>query len=115
MSKYSEIAELVKRRIRKEDYTVNRFPGIRKLAEDCGVSYLTARQAMLKLVDDGVLLQKENGYFSINPQWNRDKAEFKVAFLTHHQALPLLCLGKCGDDGGGKLRGLLPAGLLYAR
>ena len=41
MSKYSEIAELVKRRIRKEDYTVNRFPGIRKLAEDCGVSYLT--------------------------------------------------------------------------
>ena len=86
MSKYSEIAELVKRRIRKEDYTVNRFPGIRKLAEDCGVSYLTARQAMLKLVDDGVLLQKENGYFSINPQWNRDKAEFKVAFLTHHRA-----------------------------
>ena len=86
MSKYSEIAELVKRRIRKEDYTVNRFPGTRKLAEDCGVSYLTARQAMLKLVDDGVLLQKENGYFSINPHWNRDKAEFKVVFLTHHRA-----------------------------
>ncbi len=86
MSKYCEIAELIKRRIRQEDYTATHFPGIRKLAEDTGVSYLTARQAVLKLTADGVLLQKENGYFSVNPQWNRDKAAFKVAFLTHHRA-----------------------------
>ncbi len=86
MSKYSEIAELVKRRIQQKDYVVSHFPGIRRLADDTGVSYMTARQAMLKLLDDGVLLQKENGYFTVNPQWNRTRTKFKVAFLTHHRA-----------------------------
>lgn len=88
MKKYEEIAEMIKRRILHEDYTVNRFPGIRKLAEDTGVSYLTARQALLKLVNDGTLIQKENSYFSINEKWKQQKSPsgFKVAFLTHHRA-----------------------------
>ncbi len=86
MSKYEAIAEMVKRRIDREDYAVNRFPGIRKLAEDTGVSYLTARQALLKLVEEGVLLQKENSYFVINTEARQERPQFKVAFLTHHRA-----------------------------
>ena len=64
-SKYIQITELFKRRLERGDYSFTSLPGAQKLAAETGVSYLTARQAIQKLIDDGVLKRLENGRMDI--------------------------------------------------
>ncbi len=67
MLKYVQIAELLKRRIESGDYKFCAIPGVPKLAAETGVSYLTARQAVGKLIADGVLYRMENGRLAVKP------------------------------------------------
>ena len=64
-SKYIQITELFKRRLERGDYSFTSLPGAQKRAAETGVSYLTARQAIQTLIDDGVLKRLENGRMDI--------------------------------------------------
>jgi DNA-binding LacI/PurR family transcriptional regulator len=58
---YTNIMSVVERRIAAGDYILSSIPGERKLAEELGVSYLTARKAVLALIEKKVLARKPNG------------------------------------------------------
>lgn len=60
-AKYIQIAERLKHRILNGDYLLTAIPGAPRLAEENGVSYLTARQAVQLLLDEGVLIRSSNG------------------------------------------------------
>ncbi len=61
MPKYLEVAEILKSRVLHGDYLVSPMPGERKLAEEIGVSYMTARKALKHLVETGVIAREEDG------------------------------------------------------
>lgn len=64
-AKYIEIVEIVKARIANGYYLANEFPGERSLAEELGVSYMTARKAIQKLCEINELYRQENGRISV--------------------------------------------------
>ena len=51
-SKYQDVMAVIKQRIREGDYYVDSIPGERRLAEETGVSYMTARRAVLQLLEE---------------------------------------------------------------
>ncbi len=61
MTKYKQISELLATRIANGEYSGKQLPPIRQIAEDMGVSYLTARQAMNYLKDSGLVWRHETG------------------------------------------------------
>lgn len=86
MTKHEQIAELLTRRIRNEDYASCRLPGARKLASETGVSYLTALQALQKLLSDGAITRQNNGRFAINRIQSRRGRTLNIAFLTSNDS-----------------------------
>ena len=64
-AKYIQIAELFKRRILSGDYEFSSIPGAQRLASEVGVSYLTARQAVQRLIDEKVLERQDTGRLKI--------------------------------------------------
>jgi DNA-binding LacI/PurR family transcriptional regulator len=64
--KYISIAERLSRRIRAGDYHLQPLPAERELAAEVGVSHATARKAIQRLLDEGLLLRLENGRLSVN-------------------------------------------------
>ena len=81
MSKPEQIAKLLARRIRNDDYAAGRLPGARKLAAETGVSYMTALQALQKLLKDGLISKRGNGHYSIS-QTHRRRRSLNIAFIT---------------------------------
>ncbi|WP_303055913.1 substrate-binding domain-containing protein [Victivallis vadensis] len=79
--KYVQIAEQLKRRIENGDYNFCAMPGVPKLAAEIGVSYLTARQAVQKLIADGVLRRADNSRLEICNHPGSRRNSFKVAFI----------------------------------
>ena len=61
MAKYEAVLTLLEDRIRHGDYLIKEFPSERKLAEETGVSYMTARKVTQLLVKKGLLKRKDNG------------------------------------------------------
>jgi len=80
-SKYIQISELFKRRLERGDYSFTSLPGAQKLAEETGVSYLTARQAIQKLIDDGVVKRLKNGRMDICCPTVVSRKGLNVAFI----------------------------------
>ena len=79
MSKYLQVAEILKSRVAHGDYLNTPMPGERKIADEIGVSYMTARKALRHLVDSGVIGKAEDG----KAQLPKPKAEFAAcAFLA---------------------------------
>jgi DNA-binding LacI/PurR family transcriptional regulator len=64
--KYISIAERLSRRIRAGDYHLQPLPAERELAAEVGVSHATARKAVQRLLDKGLLFRLENGRLSVN-------------------------------------------------
>lgn len=60
-AKFSEIAKILSRRIERGDYLTTPFPSEQRLAEELGVSYMTARRAVLALINDGKLHRDAGG------------------------------------------------------
>lgn len=61
MAKYHEICDIIKTRIAQGHYMGGYLPNVRQIAEDMGVSYLTARQAILQLKTQGILENDPSG------------------------------------------------------
>ncbi len=78
---FTEVMDVVERRIAEGDYMLKDLPGERKLADEVGVSYMTARKAVLKLIEKGVLTRKPNGALVVHPRLSRQGAA-QVALLT---------------------------------
>lgn len=79
-SKVSEISNLLISRIRKGDYALNDLPSGRQLAQEVGVSYVTAREAIGKVVDEGWLMRNETGRLELSQEIHHE-GFFKVAFV----------------------------------
>lgn len=72
---------VIKRRIRQGDYLIHKFPGERKIAEETGVSYMTARRAVLNLLGQKVLVRGPTGTLDIHPAYARRARPAQVALL----------------------------------
>lgn len=55
MLKYRQMVDLLERRISNGEYPGGTLPAVRLLAEDLGVSYLTARKAVKELKENGII------------------------------------------------------------
>lgn len=81
MAKYESICELMEKRIRLGDYALKGIPPEERLASEVGVSRMTARRAVLRLVERGILIRKPNGRVVVNRQSNDEDAQAQIALL----------------------------------
>lgn len=79
--KYTAVVSLIKRRIREGDYLLSDIPGERRLAEETGVSYMTARKAMLELIDQKVLVRRPSGGFDVHPRYAKRAKPATIVLL----------------------------------
>src|SRR3954449_3186281 len=80
-SKYNDVMSVIKQRIREGDYFVDSIPGERRLAEETGVSYMTARRAVLQLLEDKVLLRQPSGFLEVHPDYSKKIKSAEVFLL----------------------------------
>jgi DNA-binding LacI/PurR family transcriptional regulator len=80
-AKYTEVMSVIERRIREGDYLLSNIPGERKIAEETGVSYMTARRAVLKLLDQKVLIRQPSGALDIHPSYAKQARPAEVVLL----------------------------------
>jgi hypothetical protein len=92
---FTDVMEAIERRIAAGDYMLRDLPGERRLAEEVGVSYMTARKAVTGLIERGVLARRPNGSLIVNPGRRGTASAIKVALLT--PAYPSLHLLQCRD------------------
>ena len=106
---YTQVMDVVERRIAEGDYMLKDIPGERRLADEVGVSYMTARKAVSKLIEKKVLTRTKNGALMVN-QANRGAAKVtNVALLTPaypstHLIRCRLEITKASEHSGIKLR-----------
>jgi DNA-binding LacI/PurR family transcriptional regulator len=70
--KFKDVMSVIERRIRQGDYVLSPIPGERKIAEETGVSHMTARKAVRVLIDQKVLIRRPNGSLDIYPSEQGD-------------------------------------------
>jgi DNA-binding LacI/PurR family transcriptional regulator len=80
-AKYTEVMSVIERRIRAGDYLLSNIPGERKIAEETGVSYMTARRAVTKLLDQKVLIRQPSGALDIHPSYAKQAKPAEVVLL----------------------------------
>ncbi len=72
---------MLEARIRKGDYAARDLPTERELADEVGVSRMTARRALLELMDKGLLVRKPRGRIAINHDYANTADQLRIAFL----------------------------------
>src|SRR5712672_683480 len=80
-AKYTEVMSVIERRIREGDYLLNSIPGERKIAEETGVSYMTARRAVSALLDQKVLIRGPSGALDVHPGYTKKAKLAEVVLL----------------------------------
>jgi DNA-binding LacI/PurR family transcriptional regulator len=80
-AKYTEVMSVIKRRIREGDYLLDSIPGERKIAEETGVSYMTARRAVQELLDEEVLIRDPSGSLDVHPRFSKRNKPAEVVLL----------------------------------
>ena len=86
---FTRVAALLERRIEAGDYLLSDIPGERRIAEDAGVSHMTARKAVSLLLERSVLVRRENGSLGVNPSHDA-AANASIALLYPSAASPHL-------------------------
>jgi DNA-binding LacI/PurR family transcriptional regulator len=81
-AKYIQIADAFRRRIYNGDYSFSKLPGAQRLAGELGVSYLTARQAVGKLIDEGVLRRQANGRLEVCSPVKQQRENLNIALIS---------------------------------
>lgn len=81
MSKFDKIVEVLAERVRRGEYLTRTFPPERELAVEMNVSRMTARKAVLALVDTGVLERLPNGRIQPKPIDAQGKPRKHVSLL----------------------------------
>jgi DNA-binding LacI/PurR family transcriptional regulator len=79
--KFTQVMSLIERRIRQGDYVLNPIPGERKIAEETGVSHMTARKAVRGLLDRKVLIRRPNGLLDVSPGYQTDAGSAHMILL----------------------------------
>jgi DNA-binding LacI/PurR family transcriptional regulator len=104
-SKYNEVMSVIKQRIRQGDYFVDSIPGERRLAEETGVSYMTARRAVQQLLEEKVLIRQASGSLEVHPDYTKrvNPAEifllypaYPSSYLTQLRVLVADAATRCG-------------------
>ena len=88
--KYAQVMSVIERRVREGDYLLHNIPGERRIAEQTGVSYMTARRAVSELLDRKVLIRRDNGALDVHPRFNKQQAQAKVVLLYPAYPSPYL-------------------------
>lgn len=78
--KYLGVAERIARRVRRGDYACQPVPSEQRLADETGVSRMTLRKAVDRLVQQGVLQRRPNGRIGIAN--GRGAAKAQIALLA---------------------------------
>lgn len=81
MAKYSQYAEILETRIRRGDYSLRELPTEQELADEVGASRMTARRALLELINRGVVARKPYGRLTVK-QPAGSKGGLRLALLT---------------------------------
>jgi DNA-binding LacI/PurR family transcriptional regulator len=90
--KFKHVMSVIERRVRQGDYVLSPIPGERKIAEETGVSHMTARKAVRGLLDRKVLIRRPNGSLDVHPGQHGDVSSahflllypaYASTFLTH--------------------------------
>lgn len=76
--KYLQVASLLEKRVRHGDYVLRDIPAERRLADDMGVSYMTARKAAAHLIEQSLLTRDDNGRLVVPSNRN----EFDVLHIA---------------------------------
>src|SRR6201999_530659 len=79
--KFLQVMSVIERRIRQGDYVLNPIPGERKIAEETGVTHMTARKAVRGLLDRKVLIRRPNGSLDIYPGYQADNGSSHLLLL----------------------------------
>src|SRR5690349_19672845 len=80
-AKYNEVMSVIKQRILEGDYFVDSIPGERRLAEETGVSYMTARRAVQELLEERVLIRQPSGSLDVHPDYTKRVKPAEVVLL----------------------------------
>ena len=72
--KFKQVMAVLERRIRRGDYLLRPIPSERRIAEETGVSHMTARKAVRGLLDRNVLVRQPNGALAVSPDFHADPA-----------------------------------------
>ncbi len=70
--KFKDVMSVIQQRILQGDYVLSPIPGERKIAEETGVSHMTARKAVRGLIEQKVLIRRPNGLLDIHPKHHGD-------------------------------------------
>lgn len=114
-AKYTAVMTVIERRIREGDYLLNDIPGERKIAEETGVSYMTARRAVLGLLDQKVLIRRPTGGLDVHPNYAKlTKPATAVLLYPAYPSTYLTQLrGLVSDFAQRKGLGLRPAQFIH--
>ncbi len=82
MPRYAQYAEILETRIRRGDYALRELPTEQEFAKEVGTSRMTARRALLTLIDRGVVLRKPYGRLAVSEQADdRTRSRLRLALL----------------------------------
>lgn len=90
--KFKHVMSVIESRVRQGDYVLSPIPGERKIAEETGVSHMTARKAVRGLLDRKVLIRRPNGSLDVHPGQHGDAGAahflllypaYASTYLTH--------------------------------
>lgn len=90
---FTEVMDVLRQRISAGEYMLRDLPGERTIAEEIGVSYMTARKAVLHLIDEQVLSRRSNGSLVVHPRLQSRIGSCQVALLI--PAYPSVHLMRC--------------------
>ena len=72
---------MLEARVKRGDYALRKLPSENELAEETGVSRMTARKALTHLIDKGVLVRRPHGRLEIASDREVKAAAHQIAFL----------------------------------
>ena len=106
---YNEVMDVLERRIESGEYMLKDLPGERRLAEEVGVSYMTARKAVQKLIEKKVLTRGPSGALEVHPSQQASSSGLSVAMLTPAYPSPVfarfrLALSRAAEMHGAQFR-----------
>ena len=81
--KFKQVMSVLERRIRRGDYLLRPMPSERRIAEETGVSHMTARKAVRGLLDRGVLVRQGNGTLAVAADFHADAAPAQQVILLY--------------------------------
>jgi DNA-binding LacI/PurR family transcriptional regulator len=88
--KYAQVMSVIERRLQEGDYLLHNIPGERRIAAETGVSYMTARRAVIELLAKKVLVRQPNGSLDVHPAYVRRARHAKVVLLYPAYPSPYL-------------------------